>query len=66
MPTIRISQQNYSYLLGVAARIQTEESRPTTPNDALTYIVEIAKQTRETLGHNGASKVRAILEKGKQ
>jgi hypothetical protein len=66
MPTIRVSEENYGYILGVAARLQTEENKPKTPNDAINYLVEISKQTRETLGHKGALRVRELLESGKE
>lgn len=47
MPTVRISDENYAYLLGVAARLQVEESKPKSPNDALDWMISIVKKRRQ-------------------
>jgi hypothetical protein len=47
VPTIRVSYENYAYLLGVAARLQVEDSKPKTPNDALSWVIDVVKINRE-------------------
>jgi hypothetical protein len=49
--TIRISDENYAYLLGVAARIQVEESKPKSPNDALDWVIQCVKKYRDGLSN---------------
>lgn len=49
MPTIRISDENYAYLLGVAARLQVEEAKPQSTNDAIDWIIKTVKKYKKTL-----------------
>lgn len=48
MPTIRVSDENYAYLLGVAARLQVEESKPQSTNDAIDWLIKTVKKYKKT------------------